>query len=94
LIANPKLPVVNLGNQENPIYLPAEVCVVMPGQTSNAQLDPAQTQQMIRFAVRRPWENANSITQEGPGTVGIIQNANVKLVRAFQFKRRYGINQD
>lgn len=82
-IANPNLPVVNVGNGENPSYLPAEVCVVMPGQNSQSKLDPGQTQQMIRFAVRKPWENANSITQDGLQTVGLLPQTNVKLVRSF-----------
>ncbi|KAL9131513.1 MAG: hypothetical protein Q9217_000592 [Psora testacea] len=78
-IQEPKLPVVNVGNKDNPSYLPAEVCIVMPGQSTQSKLDPAQTQQMIRFAVRKPWENANSIIQDGPRTVGLLPQANVKL---------------
>lgn len=54
----------------------------MPGQNSQSKLDPAQTQQMIRFAVRKPWENANSITQEGVRTVGLLPQANVNLVKS------------
>ncbi len=54
--------------------------MVMPGQNSNSKLDPAQTQQMIRFAVRKPWENAKSITQDSPYTVGLSPQANTKLV--------------
>ena len=54
----------------------------MPGQNSQSKLEPAQTQQMIRFAVRKPWENANSITQEGVRTVGLLPQANVNLVRS------------
>lgn len=54
----------------------------MPGQNSQSKLDPAQTQQMIQFAVRKPWENANSITQEGVRTVGLLSPANVNLVRS------------
>lgn len=54
----------------------------MPGQNSQLKLDPAQTQQMIRFAVRKPLENVNSITQEGVRTVGLLPQANVNLVRS------------
>ncbi len=53
----------------------------MPGQNSQSKLDPAQTQNMIRFAVRKPWENANAIIQEGLPTVGLLPQANVNLVR-------------
>jgi len=76
----PDLPVVNVGTRENPTYLPPEVCVVMPGQSADAKLDPRQTQQMIRFAVRRPADNANSIVHEGLNIVG-LSSANVLLVR-------------
>ena len=54
----------------------------MPGQNSQSKLDPAQTQQMIRFGVRKPWENANSITQEGVRTVGLLPQINVNLIRS------------
>ncbi len=81
MIANPNVPVVNVGNRENPSYLPAEVCVVMPGQNSNSKLDPNQTQQMIRFAVRKPWDNAGSITMNGPRTVGLLPQDNATLSR-------------
>ncbi|MCJ1247072.1 hypothetical protein MMC30_004283 [Trapelia coarctata] len=80
-IGNPNIPVVNVGNRENPSYLPVEVCVVMPGQSSQSKLDPAQTQQMIRFAVRKPSQNATSITQDAPNTVGLSPQANVLLGR-------------
>lgn len=36
----------------------------MPGQNSQSKLDPAQTQQMIRFAVRKPWENAQEYEED------------------------------
>lgn len=73
------LPVVNLGNRENPRYFPAEVCEVMPGQNSQSKLDPHQTQKMIRFAVRKPWENKNSIDHEGLGTIGLSEQAKIKV---------------
>ena len=53
----------------------------MPGQNSQSKLEPAQTAQMIKFAVRKPWQNANSITQEGVRTVGLLPQENVNLVR-------------
>ena len=91
-IADPMLPVVNVGNREHPSYLPAEVCIVLPGQYSQSKLGSGQTQQMIRFAVRKPWENANSITQEGIRTVGLSPQANVNLVRSFLPENRRPID--
>ncbi|KAG9379766.1 Stem cell self-renewal protein Piwi [Pyrenophora tritici-repentis] len=82
VLKNPELPVINCGNRENPMYLPAEVCNVVPGQPSKAKLDGSQTQQMIRYAVRKPWENARSIQNEGIATVGLDANTNL-LLRSF-----------
>ncbi|ETI22358.1 hypothetical protein G647_06432 [Cladophialophora carrionii CBS 160.54] len=65
VITKPALPVINVGTLERPSYLPAQVCHVIAGQASNAQLTPAQTQQMIRFAVRGPAQNAQSIVTSG-----------------------------
>jgi eukaryotic translation initiation factor 2C len=74
------LPVVNVGNRENPSYLPAEVCVVLPGQTINRRLSPDQTQQMITFACRKPWENGNSIVGDGKAVLGLNPSPNSILV--------------
>lgn len=78
-LANPGLPVINVGNREHPTYLPAEVCVVLPGQPARAKLDPSQTQQLIRFAVRRPHENQNFITNEGLAMAGLTAATNPRL---------------
>ncbi|KAL8314787.1 hypothetical protein RB597_007010 [Gaeumannomyces tritici] len=43
----------------------------MPGQSVDSKLDPGQTRQMIRFAVRKPADNANSIVYEGLSIVGL-----------------------
>jgi hypothetical protein len=77
---NPKLPVVNVGNLQNPSYLPAEVCVVEPGQPAPAKLNPRQTQGMIKFAVRKPSENAAYIVTNGPHVLGLSPKTNAVLV--------------
>lgn len=80
-INDPGLPVVNVGSREKPSYLLAQVCLVIPGQPSKAQLSPAQTQQMIRFAVLKPVQNAASIITSG---VPMIASGNSsKLVSPF-----------
>jgi eukaryotic translation initiation factor 2C len=63
------LPVVNVGSRQKPVYLPAEICDVLRGQPCTAKLSPEQTSQMINFAVRRPAQNATSITTKGVETV-------------------------
>ena len=79
-INDTRLPVINVGNRENPVYLPLQVCYVLPGQPSKSKLDPGQTQQMIRFAVRRPMENATSIVNNGLQTAGLSPDSNPLLV--------------
>ena len=68
---NPQLPVINIGNRANPSYLPADVCVVLPGQPADAKLTPDQTSKMITFAVRPPKANATSIVGRGLASLGL-----------------------
>ncbi|MCJ1392530.1 hypothetical protein MMC18_005398 [Xylographa bjoerkii] len=76
LKVNPQLPVVNVGNKANPSYLPADVCMVLPGQPADAKLTPDQTANMITFAVRNPKANATSIVGRGLASLGFDpQNA-------------------
>lgn len=72
------LPVINVGTKDNPSYLPVDVCEVRPGQPAGAKLSASQTQQMIRFAVRRPIQNAQSIVTGGGGLLG-FQPSNATL---------------
>ena len=74
------MPVINVGTRQNPSYLPADVCIVLPGQPSDTKLSPAQTQQMIRFAVRKPAQNAQSIVTRGAQVLGIEPSTNKTLV--------------
>jgi len=53
-IADPSLPVVNVGTVANPSYLPLQVCNVQQGQVARGQISPKQTAEMIKFAVRSP----------------------------------------
>lgn len=53
---------------------------MLPAQPADAKLSPTQTAQMIRFAVRKPFENAKSITEKGLADVGFKPN-NPTLVR-------------
>jgi len=72
---NGDLPVVNVGNRDHPSFLPAEVCTVLPGQTIKRRLSPEQTQKMITFACRKPWENAESIINDGKAVLGLAQTS-------------------
>ena len=66
---------MNTGTIADPVYHPADVCTVIPGQPSNAKLDGNQTSQMIGFAVRPPVLNAQSIVSKGFNTVGLSPDA-------------------
>jgi len=79
-IKDGNIPVVNVGNRENPSYLPPEVCVVLPGQTYRSKLGPQETADMIKFAVRKPHLNANSIAQDSPQVIGVLPSTNVTMV--------------
>ncbi|KAJ9601979.1 hypothetical protein H2200_013538 [Cladophialophora chaetospira] len=75
-IADASLPVINVGNREKPSYLPAQVCLIEPGQPFKAELLPSQTQSMIRFAVRKPANNAQSLVNEGVRMIMLNQTPN------------------
>ena len=64
------MPVMNVGTRDNPSYLPVDVCVVQRGQQARTKISPSQTQQMMSFAVRKPLQNAISITTNGPQILG------------------------
>ncbi|KAJ8105360.1 hypothetical protein OPT61_g10226 [Boeremia exigua] len=61
----PKLPLVNYGLKDEPKWIPAELCTVLPGQLAKRLLLGNQTSEMITFAARRPHQNAESITRDG-----------------------------
>lgn len=73
------LPVINVGSNKRPTYLPSHVCQVRPGQISRLKLDPGQMIEMGRFAVRNPDENAKSISNKGFKTLGLTPD-NKELV--------------
>lgn len=77
---NAAFPVMNVGTRGNPMYMPVDCCMVIPGQCSMKKLDSDQTATMIRFACRRPHLNADSITSDGPGVLGLDSNSNSNLV--------------
>ena len=51
----------------------------MAGQISKLKLNPEQTKAMIKFAVRNPNENAESILNQGFNTLG-FNGGNQELV--------------
>ena len=82
-------PVVNVGSNKRPTYLPSHLCIIRPGQVSKLKLEGKQTRGMIKFAVRNPNENAKSITIKGFNTLGFTAD-NEKLVTPLPFRRCIG----
>ena len=61
ILKHPNEPVLNVGTPSDPIYIPAELCTVLPGQPYRKFLSGDQTTRMLRFAARVPNQNAMSI---------------------------------
>jgi eukaryotic translation initiation factor 2C len=69
-LKQPNAPVLNVGTPSDPIYIPAELCTVLPGQPYRKFLSGDQTTKMLKFAARVPNKNAMSIAGDAntPGT--------------------------
>lgn len=78
----PEYPVVNVGNKGKPIYLPPEVCEVLPGQGRGAKLKASQTRKMITFSNQQGYKNANLIVSKAVSAIGLKSNENPALVSA------------
>ena len=57
----PRAWLLNCGSRQNPVWIPPELCEVMPGQAFRGALNENQTSQMIQVAARPPAENARRI---------------------------------
>ncbi|RFU29653.1 hypothetical protein B7463_g6697, partial [Scytalidium lignicola] len=68
---NPNYPVMNTGTKDDPKYIPADYCNVLPGQVAVKKLTPEQTKNMIQFACRKPFLNASSITSDSPTVLSL-----------------------
>jgi eukaryotic translation initiation factor 2C len=81
----PQAPLVNYGTANDAKWIPAELCSVLPGQLAKRLLLGPQTSEMIRFAARRPFENAESITGDGLKVARILPVADGLNVALNQF---------
>ncbi|RKF59552.1 Protein argonaute 5 [Erysiphe neolycopersici] len=81
---NPSNSVVNVGSSLRPNYLPAEVCMMVPGQPVKKKLGPNQTQEMIKFACRTPAQNATSVVQDGRHVLSL--NSQNPILSKFGFE--------
>ncbi|KAL8994519.1 MAG: hypothetical protein Q9188_007044 [Gyalolechia gomerana] len=77
-LKGPGAPVTNFGSDAKPIWIPAELGIVLPGQVYKGKLSDDQTSKMLRIAARDPAENARRLVGTGAQVIGIQAN-NPKL---------------
>ena len=66
--------VLNVGSENRPVYIPSDLCHILPGQPDKHFIRHAeQTTNMINFACRRPELNKDMILQHGLPQLGIKQ---------------------
>ena len=70
------MPVVNIAspNVQRPIYVPPELCEILPGQPFRGKLDDQQTTLMLHYACKPPAENARAILNQGFPLLGLTPN--------------------
>ena len=65
---------LNCGTRETPVWIPPELCEVMPGQAFRGKLSDDQTSQMHKVAARGPGENARRIANGAHRVIGFRGN--------------------
>ncbi|KAF9443073.1 argonaute-like protein [Macrolepiota fuliginosa MF-IS2] len=66
-----ELPVVNIGTKQKAVYVPAELCIVEPGNAFRGRLTDQETASMIKCACNPPHTNAESIVNIGFPSLGL-----------------------
>jgi len=67
----PDLPVVNVGNKNKAIWVPAEICEILPKQPFKGKLSAEQTRKMLDIATLAPNQSQGEIMQNGLKALGI-----------------------
>ena len=75
----PNIPLIDVGGNK-PIYLPPEVCTIIPGQPFRGKLPDEQTGEMIKVSAKPPNVNANAITGTGLRELGFARGTNLSPV--------------
>lgn len=73
-LRTPQAWLLNCGTRDNPVWIPPELCEVMPGQAFRGKLSDYQTSQMILVAARGPGENARRIANGAHRVIGFQGN--------------------
>ncbi|CAH0016445.1 unnamed protein product [Clonostachys rhizophaga] len=64
-------PLLNLGSPAKPVFFPAEVITMIPGQSIKAKLMQDETTKMLSLACQKPDVNATAILTAGRATLGL-----------------------
>ncbi|KAI1326725.1 ribonuclease H-like domain-containing protein [Xylariaceae sp. FL0255] len=75
----PNYPVINVGGQANPVYMPAELVEIIDGQPLRRKTTADETRDMIQEACRKPKENASSIAGTGREVLGLNGNDALRI---------------
>ena len=78
-LRHPHLPLIDVGGSKS-IFLPPEVCTILPGQAFRGRLPDDQTGEMIRVSARPPNVNASAITVAGLRELGFIRGPTLSPV--------------
>jgi len=65
------MPLIDVGAPGKSRYIPAELCIIEPGEPHLGKLGPNETSEMLRVASRRPAANAGLIAGTGLPRLGI-----------------------
>ncbi|KIJ17922.1 hypothetical protein PAXINDRAFT_167846 [Paxillus involutus ATCC 200175] len=72
-LRQPDMPVVDISgpNAKHPIYVPPELCEILPGQPFRGKLNDQETSIMLRYACNAPADNARAIVGQGFPILGL-----------------------
>ncbi|KAK8038235.1 Stem cell self-renewal protein Piwi [Apiospora phragmitis] len=68
------LPLIDIGTPLRPIFVPAELCKIRPGQLVASKLDAAGSSAMIEFACKKPADNQQFIKTLGRQVLQLDNN--------------------
>ncbi len=66
-----------------PVYLPAEICEIVPGQAYRGKLNDEQTKAMIKVACNPPTFHGTTIVNQGFTDLGLRSNAHGATLEPF-----------
>ena len=76
------IPVINIGSQAKPVYVPAMACQVTAGQHFKGKLSSRQLQDVGKISCRLPHENAYQIKAFSHNMIGVkqgLKNSGIQL---------------